>query len=181
MNRPATIAFIAAGLVVAAAAIARPSSNTGPPPAVQSIATATPLPAPTPTLAPGVRILTEEQLNQQIGQAMQPRAGAVPFRDVRVALLGDGKVALTGVTAVAGSEVQVQVSLGVQMARGVLNIDILGAQAGVLPVPAGLAEALATQAAQAAGLPGLKGIALPPEVEAVTVRQGAVIIRMAAR
>ncbi len=170
----ATAGFV---VVIAGTLTSSGKGSAGIPPA----ATAAPSPGPTPTLAPGERIITEEQLNQQMSQALLQRTGGVPFRDMHVALLGDGKVALSGVTALAGNDVPVQVSLAVELSRGLLNIDIVGAQAGGLPLPAGLADALATQAAQAAGLPGLKGITLPPEVQSVTIRQGAVVIGLRPR
>ena len=133
-------------------------------------------PVPTPTLAPNERIITEAQLNQQVRQALQQRTGAVPFSDVHVSLKGEGRAELSAVTSLAGNDVPVQVAVAVQFSRGVWNIDVVGAQAGALPVPPGLADALATLVAQAVGLPGLKGVALPPEVRTVTIRPGAVVL-----
>jgi inosine-uridine nucleoside N-ribohydrolase len=120
-------------------------------------------------------VITEAQLNQQIAQALAQRPDA-PFREVRARLLGGNMVDVIGITAVAGREVAVTVRLRLTMAGSALNLDIVEAQAGPFPVPAGLAEALARQAAQAAGLPGLQGVALPAEVQSVEIREGVVAI-----
>lgn len=157
---------------------AAPSATTVAAP-VAAASTPTPAPAPAATGAPlparRQSVITEAQLNQQIALALAQRPDA-PFREVRARLPGDNTVEVKGMTALAGRDVAVTVRLRLTMASGALNLDVVEAQAGPFPVPAGLAEALARQAAQAAGLPGLQGVALPPEVQSVEVREGVVVI-----
>ena len=135
-------------------------------------------PSSSPVLAasPKGQVVSEADLNRQLSEALARNADQFPLEHVQAKLRSDGRVDVRGTAELAGRQVEVQATLKLIVNEGKLDIEIVGAKAGIVPLPAAVIDQLVAQATSAAGLTGLKGIQLPPDVEAIEIRDGALII-----
>ena len=121
-------------------------------------------------------LVTEAEVNQQIARSIAQNPGTVPLQEARIRLRSDGKVDFRGVAEVAGRETEVLATLRVTAKGGTFDIEVEGAQAGGVTLPSVVVDQLAERGLAAAGLRGLRGNRLPPDIDSVSVREGVIVI-----